>query len=118
MGVKKRGVSTYVSTEPLRDTRSGDELLRATPGKARGSSCPSAPRRELCGPESVDERDARDACERARRALSLRPCHGWSPRSPSHTCSSLGVLGDNGVRGRVGGAANAADCKRAVVGGA
>jgi|TARA_B110001469_G_C9500390_1_gene249938 hypothetical protein len=72
---------------PLRDTRSGDALLRDTPWEGEG--------------ESVDERDARDASERD-RALSLRPCHGWSSRSPSHTCSALGVLGEHGVRGRVG----------------
>ena len=47
-------------------------------------------------------------------AFSLRPCHGWSLRSPSHTCSTLGVLGVHGVRGCVG---DAADCRRAAVGG-
>ena len=65
--------------------------------------------RELGVLESVDERDARDACERE-RAFSLRPCHGWSLRSPSHTCSTFGVLGVHGVRGCVG---DAEDCRRA-----
>ena len=70
--------------------------------------------RELRVPESVDdERDARDACERE-RAFSLRPCHGWSLRSPSHTCSTFGVLGVHGVRGCVG---DAEDCRRAAGGG-
>ena len=69
--------------------------------------------RELGVLESVDERDARDACERE-RAFSLRPCHGWSLRSPSHTCSTFGVFGVHGVRGCVG---DAADCRRAAGGG-
>ena len=74
--------------------------------------------RELGVPESVElsvlvEHDARDACERE-RAFSLRPCHGWSLRSPSHTCSTFGVFGVHGVRGCVG---DAADCRRAAGGG-
>ena len=71
--------------------------------------------RELSVPESVELSVLveRDACERE-RAFSLRPCHGWSLRSPSHTCSTFGVLGVHGVRGCVG---DAADCRRAAGGG-
>jgi len=65
----------------------------------------------LCGAESVDERDARERDT----GRALHPCHGWSPRSPIHTCSALGVRGEHGVRGRVG---EAAEYKRVADGGA
>ena len=100
----------------------GQAGLRAWPGSRLPREATNRTLlRELSVPESVelsvlvehDARDARDACERE-RAFSLRPCHGWSLRSPSHTCSTFGVFGVHGVRGCVG---DAADCRRAAGGG-